>query len=70
MYPDAMVSYDGRAIGTVMEMLRRIENSIDTLDVKGLLKAKDILDLMNNAEHNGYEAFMDPAFDPGACPTP
>ena len=66
MDPNATVYVDGEAM-TVQEILDRIEYNIctnPTSDVQFLLKAKDILDDMNNAESNHYLMFMDPSFDP------
>jgi hypothetical protein len=68
MDPNATVYVDG-SVTTVSNLLQRIEWNLvhGTTDVQFLLKAKDILDKMNNAENNHYMMFMDPAFDPGAC---
>jgi uncharacterized repeat protein (TIGR01451 family) len=64
MNPEAMVYFETGGSMTVRGLLDRIEYSIASMDAKGLLKAKDILDMMNNAENNHYLMFMDPAFDP------
>ena len=71
MDPDATVYIDtdgdgvpDTADGTVIELLYRIENAIPTLDVEGLLLAKDILEAMNSAESNHYLMFMPPDFGP------
>ena len=65
MDPNATVYVDGVQT-TVSNLLQRIEYTLNhpTGDVQFLLKAKDILDKMNNAENNHYLMFMDPAFDP------
>jgi hypothetical protein len=65
MDPNATVYVDG-SVTTVSNLLQRIEWNLvhGTTDVQFLLKAKDILDKMNNAENNHYLMFMDPAFDP------
>lgn len=69
MNPDATVYFDSVEI-SVIDLLHRIESGvIPGGNVGDMLYAKDILDAMNNAEHNGYEAFMDPGFEPSACPT-
>jgi len=70
MDPNAMVYVDGEAM-TVQEILDRIEYNIctnPTSDIQFLLKAKDILDDMNNAENNSYAMFIPPWFDADACP--
>lgn len=70
MDPNATVYVDGEAM-TVQEILDRIEYNIcthPTSDIQFLLKAKDILDDLNNAESNGYEMFIPPWFDADACP--
>jgi uncharacterized repeat protein (TIGR01451 family) len=68
MDPDATVYINGVADGTVKELLLRIEGAIESMDVRGLLLAKDILEAMNSAESNNYEMFLDPDFDPTVCP--
>lgn len=67
--PGATVYVDGEADGTVRELLARIEYGLcrGNLDVRGMLTAKDLLDEMNNAENNGYSAFMESELDKSEC---
>ncbi|MFC1870980.1 CARDB domain-containing protein [Chloroflexota bacterium] len=75
--PDAMVYFDGGSM-TVRALLDRIEDAIICPPIveatagqtEFLLEAAGILDMINNAEHNGYYMFIDPTFDPTACPVP
>jgi uncharacterized repeat protein (TIGR01451 family) len=54
---------------TVREILTIIESNISSAwNQNQLLTAKDVLDKMNNAENNDYMMFMDPDFEPAACP--
>jgi len=72
MDPDATVYFETGGTMTVRGLLNRIEYNLTTgaagFGIDGRLLAKDILNKMNNAENNGYYMFMDPAFDPSACP--
>jgi hypothetical protein len=74
MDPNALVYFETGGSMTVQALLNRIEYNLTTgaatFGIDGRLKAKDILDKMNNAASNGYYMFMDPAFDPSACPSP
>jgi len=72
MDPNTLVYFETGGSMTVQALINRIEYNLTTgaasFGIDGRLKAKDILDKMNNAENNGYYMFMDPAFDPSACP--
>jgi hypothetical protein len=76
--PDAMVYFDTGGSMTVRALLERIEDAIVCPSIRGtaagqiefLLEAAGILDMINNAEHNGYYILIDPTFDPTACPVP
>jgi hypothetical protein len=76
--PDAMVYFDTGGSMTVRALLERIEDAIACPSAKEankarfnfIIEAAVILDMINNAEHNGYYMFIDPTFDPTDCPVP
>jgi len=69
---DAATLFGGEEV-TVMDILTTIEDNKGTWydsELSGNFKtAQEVLDRMNNAEDNNYEAFMDPDFDPDECST-
>jgi len=54
---------------SVLDLLRFIEGEKGNWDAEDFGIAYEVLDIMNNAENNGYLAFMDPTFAPSEiCP--
>lgn len=52
---------------TVLDLLQFIENEKGAWSAEEFKVAYEVLDIMNNAEENGYCAFVDPQFDPTMC---
>lgn len=77
MDPNATVYLSGNAATlfgaetTVLEILHQIADEklgwFNADDVQSIKTAQEVLDMMNNAEKNNYELFVDPDFDHDVC---
>jgi len=68
MDPDAMVYPCGLTVGDIIDHAALGLTGMTEGDISHVLDGKDLLDKMNNAESNGYEAFVYTEFEPRDCP--